>query len=87
MSVDYKKGEPSRCQGLARGRRIRKGVRGCSCGDRRLTLKYNDSICEIRCHYKVVFDDKSGLFRVEDEPASLRRQVSMNVTANQKQTV
>ena len=37
------------------------------CLDTRLALKHDDPVRQVRCHDKVVFDDKCRLFGVQDE--------------------
>src|SRR6201996_5390976 len=33
-----------------------------------LTVENNHSICQISCHYEIVFDDKGSLLRMHDKP-------------------
>ena len=46
------------------------GSRSSSRGDGRLSLKYDDPICKICRHDKIVLDDKGGLLRVKNESVS-----------------
>jgi hypothetical protein len=64
--------------GFSTRRRVRIGLRSSSRGDGRLSLKYDDPICEICRHDKIVLDDKGSFLRVENESVSFLSQVSCN---------